>query len=421
MAEVNCDAVDIAIVGGGIAGLAAAAALADSGRTVAVLEARELPQQMPGMGIAPEDYDSRVSALTPRSIGFLKQLGAWPAIEEARTCPYQHMTVWDAEGTGRIEFDAQEVSADSLGSIVENRVITAALAQQVRTLPGVRVMAPARLADIQRLGLQESSHDDANGSEEGSEETLLELEDGIKLRCRLLIAADGALSPTRDLLGMRTREWEYGHRAIVTTVAFERGHQDTAWQRFLQSGPLALLPLQSPEDKACSIVWSIEEHLADELLAMDDEAFAEALGQASEYALGKVTACAPRMAFPLRQRHAVDYILPGVALVGDAAHTIHPLAGQGINLGLADVQVLAEELDTALHRGLSPGRVDVLSRYQRRRKGDNLAMMAAMDGFKRLFEQEAPPLRWLRNTGMRAIAGLPRVKRQIIRQAMGVG
>ncbi|EED31873.1 protein VisC [gamma proteobacterium NOR5-3] len=405
MSEAGCESVDIAIVGGGIAGLAAAAALAGSGRSVAVLEARELPQTVPVSGDLPEDYDARVSALTPRSIDFLKQLGAWPAIEGARCCAYHHMTVWDAEGTGRIEFDAQEVSAESLGTIVENRLITAALAWKVQSLGGVRVLAPARLSDLSR---------------EDPEPVVL-LEDGTRLRCQLLIAADGALSPTRELLGMRTREWEYGHRAIVTTVAFENRHQHTAWQRFLQTGPLALLPLSSVDDRLCSIVWSIEEHLADELLARSDAAFAKALGEASEYVLGNVTACAPRKAFPLRQRHAVDYVLPGVALVGDAAHTIHPLAGQGINLGLADVQVLAEELNTAFARGLGPGRMDVLSRYQRRRKGDNLAMMAAMDGFKRLFEQDAPPLRWLRNTGMRTVAGLPMVKRRIIRQAMGVG
>ncbi|MFT4767270.1 MAG: 2-octaprenylphenol hydroxylase [Glaciecola sp.] len=405
MPEASCDSVDIAIVGGGIAGLAAAAALAGSGRTVAVLEARELPQPASVQGDTPSDYDARVSALTPRSIDFLKQLGVWPAIEAARSCPYAHMTVWDAEGTGRIEFDAQEVSAESLGSIVENSVITSALAHKVQSLNGIRVLAPARLSDLSL---------DEHGS-------ILKLEDGGHLRCQLLIAADGARSPTRELLGMRTREWEYGHRAIVTTVAFEAPHQHTAWQRFLQTGPLALLPLASTDDRLCSIVWSIEEHLADELLAMDDEAFAEALGQASEHVLGQVTACAPRKGFPLRQRHAVDYVLPGVALVGDAAHTIHPLAGQGINLGLADVQVLAQEINTALARGLSPGRMDVLGRYQRRRKGDNLAMMAAMDGFKRLFEQHAPPWRWLRNTGMRTVAGLPMVKRRIIRQAMGVG
>ncbi|WOJ92349.1 UbiH/UbiF/VisC/COQ6 family ubiquinone biosynthesis hydroxylase [Congregibacter variabilis] len=405
MGEANYDKVDIAIVGGGIAGLAAAAALAGSGCSVVVLEARELPQSTVLPGDSPEDYDARVSALTPRSIDFLEQLDVWPVIEATRCCAYQHMTVWDAEGTGRIEFDAQEVSAESLGTIVENRLVTAALAQKVQALGDVRVLAPARLSDLSL---------DEHGA-------LLKLEDGGRIHAQLLIAADGALSPTRELLGMRTREWEYGHRAIVTTVAFENPHQHTAWQRFLQTGPLALLPLDSADDRLCSIVWSIEEHLADELLAMDDPDFAKALGEASEYTLGKVTACAPRKAFPLRQRHAVDYVLPGVALVGDAAHTIHPLAGQGINLGLADVQVLAEELNTAFARGLGPGRMDVLSRYQRRRKGDNLAMMAAMDGFKRLFEQDAPPLRWLRNTGMRTVAGLPMVKRRIIRQAMGVG
>jgi len=390
-----------------------AAALAKPGRTVAVLEAKALQTEVSVSGETPEDYDARVSALTPRSIDFLTQLEAWPAIEAARACPYRHMTVWDGEGTGHIEFDAQEVSAQSLGSIVENGIITAALAGRVRAMTGVRVLAPARLADVHRRGSRDDQRD--------AQETLLQLEGGEQLRCQLLIAADGALSRTRELLGMRTREWDYGHRAIVTTAAFEHAHQNTAWQRFLQTGPLALLPLASAGDRFCSIVWSIEDHLADELLALNDAGFSKALGEASEHALGKVTACASRKAFPLRQRHAVDYVLPGVALVGDAAHTIHPLAGQGINLGLADVQVLAEELASAMERGLNPGRRDVLARYQRRRKGDNLAMMAAMDGFKRLFEQQAPPLRWLRNSGMRTVASLPMVKRRIIRQAMGVG
>jgi 2-octaprenylphenol hydroxylase len=409
--------VDVVIVGGGIAGLATAAALSGLGRTLAVIEARELPvlSALGGGDLAdassdasldaPATYDSRVSALTPRSIAFLTRLGAWSAIDAARHCAYSHMTVWDAEGTGRIEFDADEVGADSLGSIVENRLISAALAARVAQLRDVSVHAPARLAGIQR---------DGDGA------TTVQLESGEQLRCSLLIAADGALSPTRELLGLGTREWDYGHRAIVTTAAFERGHQSTAWQRFLQTGPLALLPLCSRDDRLCSIVWSIDDDKADRLLNMDTPAFAEALGEASEHCLGAVTDCDARHAFPLRQRHAIEYVLPGAALVGDAAHTIHPLAGQGINLGLADVEVLAEELARSLDRGLDPGRLDVLKRYQRRRKGDNLAMMAAMDGFKRLFEQDAPPLRWLRNSGMRGVARMPAVKRRIIRQAMGV-
>jgi 2-octaprenylphenol hydroxylase len=405
MAEQQAERVDIAIVGGGIAGLAAAAALAETGLSLAVLEARELPALQPADAPAGlDDFDSRVSALTPRSIAFLERLGAWKAIAAARQCAYTHMTVWDAEGTGRIEFDAAEVSAASLGSIVENRLITAALAERVRSLGTIRVCAPARVEDLTR---------DERGSS-------LSLADGSSLHFDLLVAADGALSPTRERLGLFTREWDYGHRAIVTTAAFERSHAFTAWQRFLQTGPLALLPLPGAGEHFCSIVWSINEADADPLLAMDDAAFALALGEASEHCLGAVTGCAPRKAFPLRQRHAIDYVLPGAALVGDAAHAIHPLAGQGINLGLADVEVLAEELVTAARRGLNPGRLDVLRRYQRRRKGDNLAMMAAMDGFKRLFEQEAPPLRWLRNTGMRGVAGLPVLKRRIVRQAMGI-
>jgi len=395
---------DVVVVGGGIAGLSMAAALGGSSLRVCVLEAGPGSAAESPLGGDVTDFDPRVSALTPRSIAFLQRLGAWPLISARRHSPYSHMTVWDAEGTGRIEFDAAEVAASSLGSIVENREIIAALAQCVRQAPNVELRCETQLAELTQ----------------GEEHNVLTLSCGATLRSALLVAADGAQSATRELLGLRTREWAYGHRAIVTTAAFEQGHQATAWQRFLPTGPLALLPLSASGERLCSIVWSIDESQADAVLDLDDAAFAQALGEASEYALGAVERCAPRRAFPLRQRHAVDYVVPGAALVADAAHTIHPLAGQGINLGLADVDVLAEEVLQAASRGLSPGRLDVLRRYQRRRKADNLTMMAAMDGFKRLFEQDALPLRWLRNTGMRLVGRAPAVKRRIIREAMGV-
>ena len=165
---------------------------------------------------------------------------------------------------------------------------------------------------------------------------------------------------------------------------------------------------------------SLKEPVAKEMAALDDAEFCEALGRAFEHRLGQVLAASPRFAFPLRQRHAVDYVQPGVALVGDAAHTIHPLAGQGINLGLADIGVLAEELLSARAAGLDLGGLDVLRRYQRRRKGENLLMMAAMDGFKRLFEEEALPIRWLRNVGMRQVARMGPLKQQLMRHAMGL-
>ncbi len=398
---------DVVIVGAGIAGSALAAALVGRGIRIAVIEARPLvPAELP-QGTALADFDPRVSALTPRSIAFLESVGAWDAIADYRCCPYSHMTVWDADGTAGIDFDAAEVDAESLGTIVENRAITNALLQRLEQAGDVTLLAPASLAG--------SEIDDGNT-------VLLSLEDGTELEAGLLVAADGALSRVRELMGFSTREWDYGHRAIVTTVSLERSHQDTAWQCFMPTGPLALLPLPSTADEhLCSIVWSQEEAAAEALLALDDQAFCEALADASEHRLGRVLSNGQRFAFPLRQRHAIDYVMPGVALVGDAAHTIHPLAGQGINLGLSDVAVLAGEIGDAVDRGLAVGELSVLKRYQRQRKGENLAMMAAMDGFKRLFEQRAPAIRWLRNAGLRGVGRLSPIKQQLMRQAMGVG
>jgi 2-octaprenylphenol hydroxylase len=223
------------------------------------------------------------------------------------------------------------------------------------------------------------------------------------------VAADGAQSRVRESLHFATREWDYGHRAIVCTVATELAHQHTAWQRFLPSGPLAFLPLPvNGERHLCSIVWSVREALAPELLELDEAGFCEALGRAFEWRLGQVL-------------HAVEYVQPRVALVGDAAHTIHPLAGQGINLGLKDVAVLADEILRASRRGRDPGDIGVLRRYQRQRKGENLLMMGAMDAFKFLFEQQALPLRWLRNAGMSGVDRSRLLKQQIMRHAMGLG
>ena len=398
---------DIVVIGAGIAGSALALALSGNGLRIALVEARPLSQQPLPEQIDLSSFDPRVSALTQRSQSALERLGAWSAIVNYRPCAYRHMTVWDAEGTGAIDFDASEVDAGELGHIVENRSVTQALLQQVLAAPDINVVCPASLVAAQR---DESGHMD------------ISLEDGTCLRADLLVAADGALSPVRELLGFATREWDYGHGAIVTTVAVAQPHQHTAWQRFLPSGPLAFLPLADGGDKHfCSIVWSLQEALVDEMMAMDEKAFCRELGNAIEHRLGAVQGCAQRYAFPLRQRHAIDYVQPGVALVGDAAHTIHPLAGQGINLGLLDVMVLAEEVLASCEAGGSPGTIETLSRYQRRRKGDNLLMMAAMDGFKRLFEQQAPPIRWLRNAGMRQVGRMLPVKREIIRRAMGIG
>lgn len=398
---------DIAVIGAGIAGTALAAALSGSGLAIALVEAQPLAPSVLPQERELLKFDPRVSALTPRSRKLLEQLQAWDAIAAYRQCPYRHMTVWDAQGTGQIEFDCAEVKVPVLGHIVENRSITNALLQRVSAADDISLLSPARLQACTRQ---------ASGA------MRLELDGGVELEVDLLVAADGAMSRVREMMQFRTREWDYGHRAIVATVQVEQSHADTAWQRFLPSGPLALLPLPGEDDKHfCSIVWSLQDKLVDELLALDDSAFCAELERAFERRLGAVIGSSPRFAFPLRQRHAVDYVQPGVALVADAAHTIHPLAGQGINLGLQDVAVLAQEVLAGQARGSQAGQLDVLRRYQRQRKGENLLMMAAMDGFKHLFEQQALPLRWLRNVGMRGMDQLAPVKQQLMRHAMGLG
>ncbi|TDG15559.1 FAD-binding protein [Seongchinamella unica] len=398
---------DVVIIGAGIAGTALATALAGSGLSLALVEAQPLQRKTLPAGRDLNSYDARVSALTPISIAFLEQLGAWERIAAYRHCAYSHMTVWDAEGTGRIEFDRSELGVPALGHIVENRAIIDGLLAVMERARDIATYNPDCLQQCQRGG-------------DGT--MLLELDSGQSLRANLVVGADGALSRVRQMLEFSTREWDYGHRAVVCTVQTALDHQQTAWQRFLPTGPLAFLPLPgSASEHFSSIVWSLQDEVAEEVLALDDDGFCARLGAAFEETLGPVLASSPRFAFPLRQRHAVDYIQPGAALVADAAHTIHPLAGQGINLGLRDVAVLAEELLQAHERGLQPGRVDVLSRYQRRRKGDNLLMMGAMDGFKRLFEQQALPVRWLRNAGMRGVGRIAPLKQRLMRQALGIG
>lgn len=398
---------DVAIIGAGIAGGALAVALSGEGLSIALVEAQGIEQPTLPVECSVRDFDPRVSALTPRSRALLDRLGAWDAIAAYRSCDYRHMTVWDAEGTGRIEFDQTEVAAPALGTIVENRAIVGALLERIRGAQDIRLFSPTPLTSCTRAPSGQMS---------------LELEGGDVLRADLVVAADGALSRVREMMNFRTREWDYGHRAVVATVQTERHHEATAWQRFLPSGPLALLPLPGTDSQHfCSIVWSMQEEPAEGVLALDDPGFCAALGRASEGRLGAVRDCSRRFAFPLRQRHAVDYVQPGVALVADAAHTIHPLAGQGINLGLLDVAALAQEVLAGYRSGVQPGQIELLKRYQRQRKGENLLMMSAMDAFKRLFEQQSLPLRWLRNTGMRAVDQTVPLKQRLMRHAMGLG
>lgn len=398
---------DILVVGGGMTGTALALGLSQQGWKVGLIEGGERAAllQAPASVESVADFEPRVSAISMASQQLLESLGAWEGVAAGRHCPYQGMTVWDGDGTGRIHFEAAELQARALGTIVENRSIVRALFEAVEG-------SAVELID----GVQ------VTGSWLDGDQRGIELADGRKLGARLVIAADGANSRMRQWVGLPTREWDYDQQAIVCTVRTAQSHRRTAWQRFSQTGPLAFLPLltESGDENFCSIVWSQDTDEARRLMALDDATFTAELERAIERELGAVESVSKRFAFPLRQRHAKDYIARGFALVGDAAHTIHPLAGQGANLGYGDVRVLLEELSKAKSGGLSPANDLVLGRYQRRRKGENLTMMAAMEGFKHLFGRDELPLRWVRNTGMRWLDGLGPIKNRIAAEAMGL-
>ncbi|XXF09257.1 2-octaprenyl-3-methyl-6-methoxy-1,4-benzoquinol hydroxylase [Pseudomonas sp. D2-3] len=392
---------DLIIVGAGMVGSALALALREQGLMCLVLDGGPMTVE-PFDPTAP--YEPRVSALSMASQRILERLGAWPGVLARRSCPYSEMHVWDGSGTGHIHFSAASVHALTLGHIVENRVVQDALVERLHA-SDVGLLADARLERMRHSG----------------DDWLLSLADGRELRTPLVIAADGANSAVRRLTGCETREWDYLHHAIVTSVRCAEAHQATAWQRFTDEGPLAFLPLGERDGEHwCSIVWSTTPEQASGLMALDNQSFSTALGQAFEYRLGQVLQVDRRLCIPLRQRHAKRYVEPGLALIGDAAHTIHPLAGQGVNLGFLDAAVLAEVLAQAAARGERLADERVLSRYERRRMPHNLAMMAAMEGFQRLFQSDSLALRLARNAGLDLVNGLEDAKALFVRQALGL-
>ncbi|WP_339842430.1 FAD-dependent monooxygenase [uncultured Halopseudomonas sp.] len=395
---------DLIIVGGGMVGATLALALADTELNIALVDALPLDPQPARPAQTVSGYDSRVSAVSAASERIFTRLGVWPLIDSERRCAYQHMCVWDAEGTGEIRFDALALNESRLGHIVENVRLQQALLGRLEQT-SVDMLGNRKIETLVR--------EDAGWR--------LKLVGGEALCAPLVVAADGARSKVRELAGFALREWDYLHHAIVTTVQVAEPHQATAWQRFLPTGPLAFLPLPDRAgEHYCSIVWSLLPEAADRVMALDDAAFAREVGAAIEDRLGQVVAVDPRFRIELRQRHAKTYAMQGLVLVGDAAHTIHPLAGQGVNLGLLDAAELNDVLRAAIQRGEPLADLDVLQRYERRRMGANLGMMAAMEGFERLFHANALPLRWLRNAGMQWLDQQAKLKSVVIRRAMGL-
>lgn len=394
---------DVIVVGAGLVGAALACALAKapvaSELRIAVIESSGELAHFRGI-----EFDPRVVSLTLSSQRLLTDIGCWDAIAAARVCPYFDMKVWDGEGTANIDFSCAATRTPQLGHILENSVAVHALRKQMATLPQVTLMQPLRVTAIHK-------------PERVGNPVRIVLSDERELQASILIAADGARSSVCELAGFTTREWEYGQQAIVTTVRTEHPHEYTAWQRFMRTGPLAFLPLDAAGDAHyCSIVWSAETELAEELMSLSDADFCARLGLAFEYRLGAIESVAGRFCIPLRQRHAREYIQPGIVLVGDAAHNIHPLAGQGVNLGLADVSVLVAEIVRALVREVPLSDFSILRRFQRERLPENLAMMGAMEGFKQLFGSRSLLVTLMRNFGMQQMNALPLVKNYIVKQ-----
>jgi 2-octaprenylphenol hydroxylase len=388
---------DVAVVGAGMVGAATASLLARSGFSVAVVDHHE-----------PQPFDPsnpvglRVSAISPGSAAILAEAGAWRQIERQRYCPYRRMVVEDRDESAVLDFEAFEFGLDHLGTIVENDLVQWALWQSLLAMGGVELHCPDRVADLRY--------------QDG--EPIITLESGNEIQCSLLVAADGANSEIRERLGIRQDHWEYGQQGLVSVVETQTPNPGVAWQRFLEGGPLAFLPLQ---DGSSSIVWSLPEAEAKRMLSLDDGAFLAELSSASaggeNHWPNEVKVCGPRAAFALTMRLSNRYMARAAVLIGDAAHVVHPLAGQGVNLGLLDAAALVEVLVGARNRKAAINSEKTLEKYGRWRRSEAELMARGMHGIKSLFIPEE--LGMIRKLGMGLISGSWTAKEAFISRATG--
>jgi 2-octaprenylphenol hydroxylase len=395
---------DIVVAGGGMTGLTVAALLALGSRADAlrltVIDAAPRPRFDPD-----DDIALRVSAIAIGSADILDSIGAWETVVSTRACPYEHMRVWDGaddpDGPSTLTFDADEFAVPELGFIVENLLIQDAILKVLdRTDVNLRFDTP--IATIAWAGSRYR----------------VQLEDGRELDADLLIGADGARSLVRESAGIDVTRRPYAQTAFVTHLRPQEPHGATARQRFLDDGPLGMLPLA---DGRISVVWSTTHETARQAMSASDDELGGMLTEASDHVLGELVAAGPRGTFPLCAQHARNYVLPRLALIGDAAHAVHPLAGQGANLGLADAGVLSAVIEEAVNKSEHPGDRPVLRRYERARKGANATMLHLMTGLNQLFGAGSPTIGELRRAGMRLFNVSGPLRERAVKVALGAG
>ena len=390
----NDQRTDIIIIGAGMVGSAAALSLARQGFKITLIEAGETPQW------SEEDYGLRVSAISAASERLLDDIGAWQQVINRRVSPYESMHVWDASGSASLDFDAADTSQAYLGYIVENNLINVCLIEQINGMPNVNLITGVRLSGMSWM----------------EDYIKVKLDSGNEIRGTLVIAADGGNSQVRKYCGIGSSTYDYQQTGIVARVRTSLPHEQAAWQRFLPTGPLAFLPLA---DGSCSIVWSADTAFADELLAFDDEVFSQQLTEAFEHRLGQVEMLSARAGFPLMLANADSYSTDRVVLLGDAAHRVHPLAGQGVNLGFQDVIDFSSILVEAVQKGRDLADPLYLRKYSRSRRADAGLMLAGMDGIQRVFTSHYFTVQKSRNLAMDLINRLPGLKQFFVNRALG--
>lgn len=385
---------DVVIVGGGMVGAAVAAGLGGSELKIAVIEA-----QAPEAFLPEQPHDLRVSALSIASKNILESVGAWQGVLERRHCPFRRMRVW--ENAGDTTFDSEDIRYPELGYIVENRVTQLALLESLSRFSNVQLLMPQTINKIHYAG----------------NDSTLSLADGRELHAKLLVAADGGHSRVRQTVGLGVTSWDYNQHALVIYIETAYPQQDITWQRFVSSGPQAFLPLTGPYG---SIVWYNSPDEVRRLQALPYPQLQAEMVKAFPDCLGEVKQILGVASFPLKRQHAQEYVKQGVALVGDAAHMINPLAGQGVNIGLLDAAALAEVLVDAHKRGKNIADVAVLKRYEAMRRNENLKMMTLMDLFYKSFSNDILPVKLIRNLGLGLAQRLTPVRNKLMKAAMGL-